>query len=91
MSILIVIEIDEDGATVTRFNQVARILPTIEDDDLTRFVGGGVTVERTLSTTSAAVAALVQEAVRGALKGERGSPPRPDPPGGGGSPLTGGN
>lgn len=68
---LIIIEVDEDGATVTRLNGIDRILPRIEEDDMQGAVGGGVTIERTLSTTSDDAAVRVKTAVRERLRSER--------------------
>lgn len=73
---LIIIEIDDDGATITELDGMSRILPTIEQNDLSDLVGGGITVSRVLSLTSDDAAAEVKEGVRKTLKSERDLPAR---------------
>ncbi len=68
---MIIIEADDDGVEITTFEGVGRFLPRIGKGDLEPLLGSGITVERTLKTTSADAGDEVRAKIRTRLAAER--------------------
>ncbi len=74
----IVIDIDDDGSTVTVIdNPLHSLLPSIETTDLSDLADNGVTVARSREVTSDEASALVRAEVRKSLASERDLPEGP--------------